>query len=95
MPELVEQIDQQTADVRSIQILIGHNHHGSIAQILHVRILLARRQTEDLLELRNLLGLLNLGVARVLHVQDLTLEWVDAEELALLLAQTAQRHRLR
>ena len=94
VPELVEQVHQQTADVAAIQVLVSHDHHGPVAQVGHVRILLARRQTQNLLQLRNLLGLLHLGVGRVLHVQHLALERVDTECLTLLLAQTAQSHGL-
>ena len=94
VPELVEQIDQQTTNVGPIQILIRHDHHRPVAQVLHIRILFARRQANDLLQLRDLLGVLHLRVARVLHIEHLTLERVDTEELALLLAQTTQCHRL-
>ena len=79
----------------AVQILIGHDHNRPVAQIGSVLVLLTRRQSDDLLQLRNLLRLLHLGIARVLHVQHLALERIDAEGLALLLAQTAESHGLR
>ena len=94
MPELVEQIHQQSTDVAAVQVLVRHNHHRPIAQVCGGGVLLARRQSQNLLQLRNLLGLLHLGIRCVLHIQHLALERVDAEGLALLLAQTRQRHGL-
>ena len=94
MPELVEQIDEQTANVAAIQVLVCHNHDRPVAQVCGVCVLLATGESNDLLELRNLLGLLYLGVGGVLHVQHLALERVDAEQLALLLAEARESHRL-
>ena len=95
VPQLVEQVDQQTADVTAVKILIGHDHDRPIPQVCGVLVLLTGGQSDDLLQLRDLLGLLHLRVTRVLDVQHLALEWVDAEGLALLLAQTAESHGLR
>ena len=94
MPQLVKQINEQSTNMRSIQILIRHDHDRSIPQILGVCVLLSRHKTENLLEFGNLLGLLNLGVRCVLDIQNLALERVDSECLSLLLRQTRQRHCL-
>ena len=94
VPQLVEQIDQQPANVATVQILVRHNHDGPIPQVSDGRILLTRRQPDNLLQLGNLLCLLNLGVRRILHVQHLALERIDTERLSLLLAQSTQSHRL-
>ena len=94
VPQLVEEVDEQTANVTAVQILIRHDHYRAVAQVLHISVLLARGETDDLLELSDLLGLLDLGIARVLDVQHLTLEGIDTEQLALVLTETTQSHRL-
>ena len=95
VPELVEQVDEQTANVRPVVILVRHDHDAAVAETCHVVVFLARLKTDDLLEFGNLLGLLNLGVGGVLHVQDLASERIDSVELALLLRETRDGHRLR
>ena len=85
MPEFVEEVDQQATNVRTVIVLIGHNHHASIAQVRECLILLAGLKSQDLLQFCNLLGMFDLGIGCVLHVEDLTLERVDAIELALFL----------
>ena len=95
MPEFMKQIDEQTADMTAVVILIGHDENGTVAKTRRVCVLLARHQTHNLLQLRNLLRLLHLGVRRVLHIQHLALERIHAKVLALFLRQTRQCHRLR
>jgi len=80
--------------VTAIVILVRHDENRAVPQIGRVGVLLTRRQSNDLLELGNLLGLLHLGICRVLDIENLALERIDSIRLALLLAQARQSHRL-
>ncbi len=44
-PEVMEEVDEQTLDVRAIVILIGHDHDLAVAERLHLLVLLAVLKT--------------------------------------------------
>ena len=67
----MEQIHQQTFDVRSIMILIGHHHHATIAQFRDILVLFTLFQTEDLLDRRQLLVGIELLNGDVADIQEL------------------------
>ena len=94
MPELVEQVDEQAPDVGSVIVLIGHDHDAPVAELGQARVLLPGLEPQNLLQLRNLLGMLDLGIRGVLHIQHLALERVDAVVFALLLRESRERHGL-
>mmetsp|Transcript_1640 Transcript_1640/g.3182 ORF Transcript_1640/g.3182 Transcript_1640/m.3182 type:complete len:238 (-) Transcript_1640:1226-1939(-) len=82
-PFAMEQIDHQALDMRAIRILIRHDHHLAIAQLLHrflIVIFPAVLQTQNLLEIVDLGVLVDLSTRRIAHVEQFTLEREDAIE---------------
>ena len=88
----MEQVDEETADVRPVVVLVGHDEDATVAQTGEVLVDLARLETEDLLQLCNFLGEFDLGGAGILDVHDFPPQWEHAESLALSLRKTAESH---
>ena len=49
-----EHVHDETLDVGSVVVLVGHNHNPSVTELFCVLVHLARLQTNDLLEIRYL-----------------------------------------
>lgn len=94
MPELVEEVDEETADVRAILVLIGHDHHRAIAEACEIHVLGTAHETQDLLEFGDLLGVLDASICRIFDVEELATKRLDSVLLALFLRQSGERHRL-
>ena len=92
MPELVEEIHQQTPNVGAVIVLVGHDEDAAVAQAAAVLVRLARLEPDDLFELGNLLGQLHFRGTAVLDVHDFPPQWEHAERLALSLRKTAESH---
>ena len=52
---MVEEIDQQTLDVRAIVVLICHDHDGAVPQVFQIRVGLAHVESHDLNQMLQLL----------------------------------------
>lgn len=94
MPELVEEVDEKTPDVRAILVLIRHDHHGAVAKARETGLLGTTHETQDLLEFGDLLRMLNASIRSVLDVEELATKRLDAVVLALFLRETGESHRL-
>mmetsp|Transcript_121800 Transcript_121800/g.289582 ORF Transcript_121800/g.289582 Transcript_121800/m.289582 type:complete len:416 (-) Transcript_121800:1242-2489(-) len=91
-PKVVEEVDQKSLNVRPIIVLIGHNHHLAVAQIL--RSLLVKGQAQDL---HNVHGLFILGQRLLIdfpHVQQLPSKRKDPVFVSTEDCQTGHRQRL-
>lgn len=93
MPELVEEVDEETTDVRTILVLIGHDHHRTLSKARKIYVLGTAHETQDLLEFGDFLGVLHASIRRILHIQELTPQRLDSVLLALFLRQSGERHR--
>ena len=92
MPQLVKQINQQSANMGAVVILVGHDEDTTVPQGLHVCVFLATFQPNDLFQVCNFFCLFHFANRRVFYVQQLTLQWEYAVILALVLRQTRQSH---
>ena len=70
----MEQIDEQPFDVRTIHVLIRHNHHASIPQLLQVLVRLAVLQAQNPLDACELVIVGLLVHRSILNVQNLAFE---------------------
>ena len=95
MPKLVEEVDEETADMRSVLVLIGHDHHRALAKTREIRILGTTHETQNLLEFGNLLRVFHASICCILHIQELATKRLDSLVLALFLRETGESHRLR
>ena len=71
-PEVVDEVYQQTLDVRAVIVLISHYHDRAVAQVLHVLVLPPDLDPQDLDQVLDLRVLHDLLVRRLSHVQELT-----------------------
>mmetsp|Transcript_45949 Transcript_45949/g.114222 ORF Transcript_45949/g.114222 Transcript_45949/m.114222 type:complete len:285 (+) Transcript_45949:3157-4011(+) len=77
-PVVVEQVDQQTFDVRPVSVLVGHDHDGSVSEALGRLLPLANLQSHDFEQVRELLVGRHLVVLALTHVQHFASEREDA-----------------
>ena len=73
----MEQIHEETLDVRPVQILICHDHDTTITESLDVLVLTSLLETEDLLDRRQFLIFVELLLTDVLDVKQLASERKD------------------
>ncbi len=95
MPELVEEVDEETPDVRPILVLIRHDHHGAVAKARETCLLRTAHETQNLLELGDFLRVLHASIRSILDVEELASKWLHSVLLALFLRETGESHRLR
>ncbi|EXI74902.1 MAG: hypothetical protein AW07_01513 [Candidatus Accumulibacter sp. SK-11] len=79
----VEEGQQQGADVRSVDVRIGHDDQAVIAQLLGFVLVLADSRTQRGDQGDDLLRRDELVETRLLDIEDLSLEWQDRLELAV------------
>ena len=53
-PEAVDEVDEQPFDVRTVVVLVSHDHHLAVPQAVRVFVTLPRLQAQDFLERRDL-----------------------------------------
>lgn len=54
-PKVVNEVDQESLDVRSIVVLVSHDHDRPIPQVFHICVLLAHVESHDLDQMLQLL----------------------------------------
>mmetsp|Transcript_726 Transcript_726/g.1936 ORF Transcript_726/g.1936 Transcript_726/m.1936 type:complete len:224 (+) Transcript_726:1936-2607(+) len=69
-PPEVEEVDEQALDVRPVEVLIRHDHHGAVPHLLLVS-LLTEAEAEDLDNAHDLLVLGHLLLGDIPHVEQL------------------------
>ena len=74
----MNEVNQQALDVRTIMVLICHDHDRAIAQVFDAVILFADLDAEDLDEILDLGVLHDLLAWRLANVQELTAQREDA-----------------
>ena len=70
----MKHVDQESLNVRSIHILIRHNHNATIAKFTQVRISAAVFKSQDLFDCGQLLVVVFLVDGRIAHIERLALE---------------------
>jgi len=53
-PEVMNEVDQKTLDVRTIMVLISHDHYTAISQIPNIFVLFANLKADNLSQILNL-----------------------------------------
>jgi hypothetical protein len=81
-PEVVNKVDQQTFDVRSIVILVCHDHNRSVSQTFSVVILLADLKTHNLSEICDLFIVLDLLHVSLSYVQKFSAQGETSVEIS-------------
>ena len=69
---MVKVVDDETFDVRTVKVLICHDHETTVPQAIDGRVRFAMLQAEDLLDVLDLGVLLDLVVRSFTHIQQLT-----------------------
>mmetsp|Transcript_21785 Transcript_21785/g.70449 ORF Transcript_21785/g.70449 Transcript_21785/m.70449 type:complete len:389 (+) Transcript_21785:694-1860(+) len=93
-PPMGQHIDHEAFDMGSVEVLVCHDHDGTVAQAFRAVIFILEAQAHDLEKFLNLLILGHLLKVCSPHVQKLTLQWVDTIPLPADDAQAGHRQRL-
>mmetsp|Transcript_34625 Transcript_34625/g.112675 ORF Transcript_34625/g.112675 Transcript_34625/m.112675 type:complete len:221 (-) Transcript_34625:1470-2132(-) len=94
-PPMVDQIDKQALDVRSIVVLVSHDHDRAVAKPANRVVFPLDVQAHDLEKVRNLRVTRDLLVVGVAHVQDLASQREDAITVATDDTEACNCQRLR
>mmetsp|Transcript_13832 Transcript_13832/g.34094 ORF Transcript_13832/g.34094 Transcript_13832/m.34094 type:complete len:794 (+) Transcript_13832:3553-5934(+) len=94
-PPRLDQIDEQTLDVATVQILVRHDHDAAVAELVQVVILHAGSQAHDLQDSLNLGVLQQRSVRSLANVEQFTAQGKHAIEIATDHGETGDRKRLR
>ena len=70
----MDEVNEQTLNVRAVVVLIGHDEKVAVSQVLRVLVLHAVAQAQNLADVLDLLVRHDLAVLRLAHVQRLTLQ---------------------
>ncbi len=91
---MIEEVDDETLDVRTIVILIGHDHDTSVSQAVDIEVLLAVLETENLLDGLDLGILHDLIVCGLADVEKLTSKRKDTKVVTPDFSDTGDGERL-
>mmetsp|Transcript_26793 Transcript_26793/g.70404 ORF Transcript_26793/g.70404 Transcript_26793/m.70404 type:complete len:346 (-) Transcript_26793:921-1958(-) len=95
-PPRVDEVDQQTLDVRTVSILICHDHNRTVAKPLQFGIvLLVEVQAHDLDEVLNLIVAHHLLQGGVTHIEDFSLQRKNAVAVTAHNAEACHSERFR
>ena len=79
----LQEIDQQAFDMRTVVVLVGHDHQVAVAESLGVLVVLLVLETHELFDVLDLLVLRDLVDGCIAHVQQLTTKRKDAEQIGV------------
>lgn len=82
--EVVQKVDDKTLDMRTVVILIRHDHEMTISERVRGGVVMVVLQTQDLLDVLDLLVLHDLVVARLADIEQLTAKREDTEAITAL-----------
>ena len=75
---MVDEVDQESFDVRPIMILICHNHDATIPQLFYILIIRANLKTKNLYEILNFWVVHDLLITSFSDIQEFTSEREDS-----------------
>lgn len=92
---MVQEVDDKTLDMRTVVILVGHDHKVTVSEGIGRRVVVVVLQTQNLLDVLDFLVLHDLVVACLTDVEELTTKREDAESVtALNCTDAGHCHRL-